>query len=99
MVEAKKAEQDELQLEMEKMTDIIGELRDNCGVLQEELMRARSEEVNKQDVAVQAGAGGLPPVRRASLTELSPRARLTPKRTISNISQSSLSSYSSSPRR
>merc|ERR1719266_2747559 len=55
----------------------------------------------KQNVSVQTGStgiSGIPPVRRASLTELSPRARLSPKRTISNISQSSLSSNSSSPR-
>ena len=99
LVEEKKTEQTELQEEMEKMTEIIGELRENCSVLQEELLHTKQEETQRQDVAVQTGSSGLPPVRRASLTELSPRARLTPKRTISNISQSSLSSNSTSPRR
>merc|ERR1719205_318795 len=98
LVEEKKTEQTELQEEMEKMTEIIGELRENCSVLQEELLHTKQEETRRQDVAVQTGSSGLPPVRRASLTELSPRARLTPKRTISNISQSSLSSNSTSPR-
>lgn len=101
LVEDKQTEQAALQDEMEKMTDMIGELRENCGVLQEELLRARQEDVPRRDAGVQCGpvpTGG-PPVRRASLTELSPRARLIPKRTISNISQSSLSSSSSqSPR-
>ena len=101
LVEDKQTEQAALQDEMEKMTDMIGELRENCGVLQEELLRARQEDVPRRDAGVQCGPvpTGQPPVRRASLTELSPRARLIPKRTISNISQSSLSSSSSqSPR-
>ncbi|XP_023349343.1 myosin-2 heavy chain isoform X2 [Eurytemora carolleeae] len=37
IVEEKKLEQDELKVEIEKMTDIIGELRRNCGQLQDEL--------------------------------------------------------------
>merc|ERR1719266_2283046 len=75
--------------------------REKCNALQKDLLSARQDDVRKQNVSVQTGStgiSGIPPVRRASLTELSPRARLSPKRTISNISQSSLSSNSSSPR-
>jgi len=102
MVEAKNTEQSELQVEMDKMTEMIGELRENCNALQRDLLSARQDDVRRQDASVQTGStggvSGIPPVRRASLTELSPRARLSPKRTISNISQSSLSSNSNSPR-
>merc|ERR1719242_945155 len=101
MLENKNTEQAELQVEMDKMTEMIGELRENCNALQKDLLSARQDDVRKQNVSVQTGStgiSGIPPVRRASLTELSPRARLSPKRTISNISQSSLSSNSSSPR-
>merc|ERR1719295_964072 len=100
MVEAKNTEQAELQIEMDKMTEMIGELRENCNALQRDLLSARQDEIRRQDASVQTGStvSGIPPVRRASLTELSPRARLSPKRTISNISQSSLSSNSNSPR-
>ena len=102
MLEAKNTEQAELQVEMDKMTEMIGELRENCNALQRDLLSARQDDIRRQDVSVQTGTSGIsgiPPVRRASLTELSsPRARLSPKRTISNISQSSLSSNSNSPR-
>merc|ERR1719295_178894 len=100
MVEAKNTEQAELQIEMDKMTEMIGELWENCNALQRDLLSARQDEIRRQDASVQTGStvSGIPPVRRASLTELSPRARLSPKRTISNISQSSLSSNSNSPR-
>merc|ERR1719220_1960368 len=102
MLEAKNTEQAELQVEMDKMTEMIGELRENCNALQRDLLSARQDDIRRQDVSVQTGSSGIsgiPPVRRASLTELSsPRARLSPKRTISNISQSSLSSNSNSPR-
>merc|ERR1719412_3293228 len=101
MLEAKNNEQAELQVEMDKMTEMIGELRENCNVLQQDLLSARQDDTRRQDASVQTSStsmSGIPPVRRASLTELSPRARLSPKRTISNISQSSLSSNSSSPR-
>merc|ERR1719295_1878670 len=100
MVETKNTEQAELQIEMDKMTEMIGELRENCNALQRDLLSARQDEIRRQDASVQTGStvSGIPPVRRASLTELSPRARLSPKRTISNISQSSLSSNSNSPR-
>merc|ERR1719412_2305621 len=101
MLEAKNNEQAELQVEMDKMTEMIGELRENCNVLQQDLLSARQDDTRRQDASVQTSStsmSGIPPVRRASLTELSPRARLTPKRTISNISQSSLSSNSTSPR-
>ena len=53
MVECKKKEQEELKVEIEKMTEIIVDLRDNCGKLQEELLQVRldsprrvSEKVN-----------------------------------------------------
>ena len=53
MVEGKKKEQEELKVEIEKMTEIIVDLRDNCGKLQEELLQVRldsprrvSEKVN-----------------------------------------------------
>merc|ERR1719275_443705 len=101
MVEVKNTEQAELQVEMDKMTEMIAELRENCNALQRDLLSARQDDVKRQDASVQTGStgmSGIPPVRRASLTELSPRARLSPKRTISNISQSSLSSNSNSPR-
>jgi len=101
MVEVKNTEQAELQVEMDKMTEMIVELRENCNALQRDLLSARQDDVKRQDASVQTGStgmSGIPPVRRASLTELSPRARLSPKRTISNISQSSLSSNSNSPR-
>merc|ERR1719278_88091 len=101
MVEAKNTEQAELQVEMDKMTEMIGELRENCNALQRDLLSARQDDVRRRDASVQTGStgiSGIPPVRRASLTELSPRARLSPKRTISNISQSSLSSNSNTPR-
>merc|ERR1719278_40732 len=101
MLENKNTEQAELQVEMDKMIEMIGELRENCNVLQQDLLSARQDDTRRQDASVQTGStgmSGIPPVRRASLTELSPRARLSPKRTISNISQSSLSSNSSSPR-
>ena len=41
MVEGKKKEQEELKVEIEKMTEIIVDLRDNCGKLQEELLQVR----------------------------------------------------------
>merc|ERR550534_1672956 len=89
MVEVKNTEQAELQVEMDKMTEMIGELRENCNALQRDLLSARQDDIRRQDVSVQTGSSGIsgiPPVRRASLTELSsPRARLSPKRTISNI--------------
>ena len=44
LVEEKKREQEELKVEIEKMTDIIGELRDNCRKLQEELLQVRNVE-------------------------------------------------------
>ena len=53
MVEGKKKEQEELKVEIENMTEIIVDLRDNCGKLQEELLQVRldsprrvSEKVN-----------------------------------------------------
>ena len=42
-VDDKKAEQEELKIEIEKMTEIIVELRENCGKLQQQLMTVTSE--------------------------------------------------------
>merc|ERR1719412_2439041 len=44
MLEAKNNEQAELQVEMDKMTEMIGELRENCNVLQQDLLSARQEQ-------------------------------------------------------
>lgn len=93
MVEEKKQEHEELKVEIEKMTDIIGDLRDNCGKLQEELMQVRNDSPRRvQEKSCQT----TPPMRRASVGEVSNRQKISPKRTRSNISTSS--STQSSPR-
>lgn len=93
MVEGKKQEHEELKVEIEKMTDIIGDLRDNCGKLQEELMQVRNDSPRRvQEKSCQT----TPPMRRASVGEVSNRQKISPKRTRSNISTSS--STQSSPR-
>lgn len=93
MVEGKKQEHEELKVEIEKMTDIIGDLRDNCGKLQEELMQVRNDSPRRvQEKSCQT----TPPLRRASVGEVSNRQKISPKRTRSNISTSS--STQSSPR-
>merc|ERR1711892_1485838 len=75
------------------MTDIIGDLRDNCGKLQEELMQVRNDSPRRvQEKSCQT----TPPMRRASVGEVSNRQKISPKRTRSNISTSS--STQSSPR-
>ena len=95
LVEEKKQEQGELKVEIEKMTEIIGDLRDNCGKLQEELLQVRNDSPRRvREKAIQTTG----PVRRSSLSEASPRARITPKRTRSTITPPSSSSGSSSPR-
>ena len=96
LVQEKKEEQGELKVEIEKMTEIIGDLRDNCGKLQEELLQVRNDSPRRvREKAIQTTG----PVRRSSLSEASPRARMTPKRTRSTITTpSNSSSGSSSPR-
>ena len=96
LVEEKKQEQGELKVEIEKMTEIIGDLRDNCGKLQEELLQVRNDSPRRvREKAIQTTG----PVRRSSLSEASPRARITPKRTRSTITApSNSSSGSNSPR-
>merc|ERR1711892_247137 len=89
MVEDKKQEHEELKVEIEKMTDIIGDLRDNCGKLQEELMQVRNDSPRRvQEKSCQT----TPPMRRASVGEVSNRQKISPKRTRSNISTSSTQS-------
>ena len=88
LVEEKKREQDELKVEIEKMTDIIGELRDNCGKLQEELLQVRNDEPRR---VREKGSQTTGPVRRSSLSEVSPRVKITPKRTRSTITAGSTS--------
>jgi len=93
MAEDKKQEHEDLKVEIEKMTDIIGDLRDNCGKLQEELMQVRNDSPRRvQEKSCQT----TPPMRRASVGEVSNRQKISPKRTRSNISTSS--STQSSPR-
>jgi hypothetical protein len=93
LVEDKKQEHEDLKVEIEKMTDIIGDLRDNCGKLQEELMQVRNDSPRRvQEKSCQT----TPPMRRASVGEVSNRQKISPKRTRSNISTSS--STQSSPR-
>ena len=96
LVEEKKQEQGELKVEIEKMTEIIGDLRENCGKLQEELLQVRNDSPRRvREKAIQTTG----PVRRSSLSEASPRARITPKRTRSTITPpSNSSSGCSSPR-
>lgn len=93
LVEEKKQEHEDLKVEIEKMTDIIGDLRDNCGKLQEELLLVRNDSPRRvQEKSCQT----TPPMRRASVGEVSNRQKISPKRTRSNISTSS--STQSSPR-
>merc|ERR1719433_726626 len=70
------------------MTDIIGELRDNCGKLQEELLQVRNDEPRR---VREKGSQTTGPVRRSSLSEVSPRVKITPKRTRSTITAGSTS--------
>jgi len=93
MVEEKKQEHEELKVEIEKMTDIIGDLRENCGKLQEELMQVRNDSPRR---VLEKACQTTPPLRRASIGEVSNRQKISPKRTRSNISTSS--STQSSPR-
>merc|ERR1719209_2711394 len=58
MLEAKNNEQAELQVEMDKMTEMIGELRENCNALQRDLLSARQDEIRRQDASVQTGSTG-----------------------------------------
>ena len=83
-VEEKKKEQDELKVEIEKMTEIIGDLRENCGKLQEELQVRLDSPRRVSEKAIQTA----PLTRRASIGggEMSPRAKITPKRTRSTVS-------------
>ena len=53
-MEAKQKEQADLKVEMEKMSELISELRINCQTLQSELSEARSVSKDRSDVAVQA---------------------------------------------
>ena len=53
-LEAKQKEQADLKVEMEKMSELISELRINCQTLQSELSEARSLSKDRSDVAVQA---------------------------------------------
>ena len=53
-LEAKQKEQADLKVEMEKMSELISELRINCQTLQSELSEARSVSKDRSDVAVQA---------------------------------------------
>ena len=62
LVEEKKREQEELKVEIEKMTDIIGELRDNCRKLQEELLQVRNDEPRR---VREKGSQTSGPVRRS----------------------------------
>ena len=96
LVQEKQQEQGELKVEIEKMTEIIGDLRENCGKLQEELLQVRNDSPRRvREKAIQT----VGPVRRSSLSEASPRARITPKRTRSTITPpGSSSSGSTSPR-
>jgi len=79
LVDEKKREQEELQVEIEKMSELIGELRTNCQELKEELMAARQlpSPVHKSDMAIQTGASGSPcksPLsRQSSLQDASMR--------------------------
>ena len=98
MVENKQQEQEELKIEMEKMTEIIVDLRDNCGKLQEELLQVRLDSPRRvSEKAIQT----TPLTRRASFGggESTTRARMTPKRTRSTVSSNSgSSSGQASPR-
>jgi len=80
MVDEKKREQEELQVEIEKMSELIGELRRNCQDLQGELMAARQlpSPVHKSDMAIQTHASPLhtpksPLSRKSSLQDASMR--------------------------
>jgi len=95
LVEEKKREQDELKVEIEKMTDIIGELRDNCGKLQEELLQVRNDEPRR---VREKGSQTSGPVRRSSVSEVSPRVKITPKRTRSTVTTPTSYSGPTSPR-
>ena len=85
LVEDKKQEQEELKVEIEKMTDIIGDLRDNCGKLQEELLQVRLDSPRR---TADKGIQTAPLPRRASIGggETAGRAKITPKRTRSTVS-------------
>jgi len=93
MVEEKSQEHEDLKIEIEKMTDIIGDLRVNCGKLQEELMSARNDSPRRfQERSCQT----IPHLRRSRVGEVSNREKISPKRSRSNISTTS--SAQSSPR-
>merc|ERR1719273_1176734 len=77
LVEEKKQEQGDLKVEIEKMTEIIGDLRDNCGKLQEELLQVRNDSPRRvQEKSCQT----TPPLRRASVGEMTNRQKISPKR-------------------
>ena len=53
-LDAKQKEQADLKVEMEKMSDLISELRVNCQTLQTELSEVRAVSKDRSDAAVQA---------------------------------------------
>lgn len=71
-LEAKKKEQADLKIEMEKMSDLISELRVNCQTLQLELSEVRSGSRDLVDVAVQASLIGetRPSARKMSTSSI-----------------------------
>ena len=73
-LDAKQKEQADLKVEMEKMSDLISELRVNCQTLQTELSEVRAVSKDRSDAAVQAsllGENSRPSTRKLSTSSIS----------------------------
>ena len=66
-LESKQKEQADLKVEMEKMSELISDLRSNCQTLQHELSEVRAISKDRIDVAIQANVdNSRPSTRRLS---------------------------------
>ena len=66
-LESKQKEQADLKVEMEKMSELISDLRSNCQTLQHELTEVRAISKDRIDVAIQANVdNSRPSTRRLS---------------------------------